>query len=47
MNYFLSIFQTISTLVIGMSVTLGHMLKIRKGNVTLQYPVERLSLIHI
>ena len=41
MNYFLSIFQTISTLIIGMSVTLGHMLKIRKGNVTLQYPVER------
>ena len=41
MNYFLAIFDTISTLMTGMSVTLSHMLKIRKGNVTLQYPVER------
>ena len=41
MNYFTAIFQTISTLITGMSVTFKHMLKIRKGNVTLQYPVER------
>ena len=33
MNYFTAIFQTISTLITGMSVTFKHMLKIRKGNV--------------
>ena len=28
-------------MLIGMKVTIGHMFKIKRGNVTLQYPVER------
>lgn len=41
MRYFTNIWETVTTLLIGMRVTMGHMFKIRRGNVTLQYPVER------
>ena len=41
MNYLSNIWGTISSMFIGMKVTIGHMFKIRRGNVTLQYPVER------
>ena len=41
MNYLSNIWESISTLLIGMKVTIGHMFKIKRGNVTLQYPVER------
>jgi NADH-quinone oxidoreductase subunit I len=40
-KYLSNIFEAISTLFIGMGVTWGHMMKIRKENVTLQYPEER------
>ena len=40
-KYFSNIWLTIATLLTGMRVTLGHVLRIRKGFVTLQYPVER------
>ncbi len=41
MTYLTNIWESITTLLIGMRVTIGHMFKIRRGNVTLQYPVER------
>ncbi len=41
MNYLSNIWESISTMLIGMKVTIGHMFKIKRGNVTLQYPVER------
>ncbi len=41
MRYFRNIWQSVSTLLTGMGVTLGHFLRIRKHNVTLQYPEER------
>ena len=41
MNYLSNIWESISTLLIGMKITIGHMFKIKHGNVTLQYPVER------
>lgn len=41
MKYFSNIWQAVSTLLIGMSVTIGHFFRARKGIVTLQYPVER------
>ena len=41
MNYLSNIWESISTLLIGMKITIGHMFKIKRGNVTLQYPVER------
>ena len=41
MNYVSHIWQSVATLLIGMRVTMGHLLRIRKGFVTLQYPVER------
>lgn len=40
-KYLSNIFEAVSTLFTGMSVTWRHMLKIRKDNVTLQYPEER------
>ncbi len=40
-RYFKNIFDTISTLMTGMGITWKHMLKIRRDNVTLQYPEER------
>ncbi|MDP6568848.1 MAG: 4Fe-4S dicluster domain-containing protein [Candidatus Marinimicrobia bacterium] len=40
-KYFSNIWLSITTLLTGMRVTLGHVLRIRKGFVTLQYPVER------
>jgi NADH-quinone oxidoreductase subunit I len=40
-RYFINIWQSVSTLLIGLSITFRHMLKIRKGNVTLQYPEEK------
>ena len=40
-KYLSNIFKAISTLFTGMGVTWGHMMKIRKENVTLQYPEER------
>jgi NADH-quinone oxidoreductase subunit I len=41
LNYLSNIWESISTMLIGMKVTIGHMFKIKRGNVTLQYPVER------
>ena len=41
MSYMGNVWESLSTLAIGMKVTIGHMFKIRRGNVTLQYPVER------
>ncbi|MFQ6676892.1 MAG: 4Fe-4S dicluster domain-containing protein [Fidelibacterota bacterium] len=41
LKYFSNIFESISTLLTGMGITLRHMMKIRKNNVTLQYPEER------
>ena len=40
MTYMRNVWESLSTLAIGMKVTIGHMFKIRRGNVTLQYPVE-------
>lgn len=40
-KYFSNIFASISTLITGMMITWNHMLKIRRDNVTLQYPEER------
>ena len=40
-NYLRNIWETISTMVIGMKVTMRHIVSIRKDNVTLQYPEER------
>ena len=40
-NYFRNIWETISTMAIGMKVTMRHIVSIRKDNVTLQYPEER------
>ncbi len=40
-RYFRNIIDTISTLMTGMGITWKHMIKIRKNNVTLQYPEER------
>ena len=40
-RYFYNIWETATTLMIGLGVTFGHLLRIRKGNVTLQYPEER------
>lgn len=40
-KYFQNIWQSVSTLLTGLSITLKHMFKIRKGNVTLQYPEEK------
>ena len=40
-KYLSNILEAISTLLPGMGVTWGHMMKIRKENVTLQYPEER------
>ncbi|HIC37982.1 MAG TPA: 4Fe-4S dicluster domain-containing protein [Candidatus Marinimicrobia bacterium] len=40
-KYFNNIFVAISSILKGMSITWRHMINIRKGNVTLQYPEER------
>lgn len=40
-KYFHNIWETIKTLLIGLGITMKHMLKARKGNVTLQYPEEK------
>jgi len=40
-RYFTNIFETINTLATGLSITWRHMLRIKKDNVTLQYPEER------
>ncbi|MDP7071500.1 MAG: 4Fe-4S dicluster domain-containing protein [Candidatus Marinimicrobia bacterium] len=39
--YLRTIWESVSTLVTGMTITWRHMVNIRKGNVTLQYPEER------
>lgn len=39
--YLRTIWESVSTLVTGMAITWRHMVNIRKGNVTLQYPEER------
>lgn len=40
-KYFQNIWQTITTLLTGLGITMKHLFKIRKGNVTLQYPEEK------
>lgn len=40
-EYFNNIWQTVKTLLTGMGITIKHLFKIRKGNVTLQYPEEK------
>lgn len=40
-KYFKNIWQTVSTMLTGMGITMKHLFKIRKGNVTLQYPEEK------
>lgn len=40
-RYFSNIWQSITTLLIGLRITLVHLAKARKGIVTLQYPEER------
>ena len=40
-NYLRNIWETITTMITGMRVTMRHMLHIRRDNVTLQYPEER------
>jgi NADH-quinone oxidoreductase subunit I len=39
--YFKTIWDSVTTLITGMAITWRHMVNIRKGNVTLQYPEER------
>ncbi|MDB9722498.1 MAG: 4Fe-4S binding protein [Fidelibacterota bacterium] len=40
-RYFQNIYETLSTLLTGMSITWKHMVNIKRDNVTLQYPEER------
>lgn len=40
-RYFSAIWESISTLFIGMKITFKHMMNAREGIVTLQYPFER------
>ena len=40
-DYFKNIWQTVTTMLTGMGITMKHIFKIRKGNVTLQYPEEK------
>ena len=40
-KYFANIYETVSTLLIGMRITFRHMMNIKRDNVTLQYPEER------
>ncbi len=40
-RYFKNIWESVTSSLTGLGITFGHMLRIRKGNVTLQYPVER------
>ena len=40
-RYFQNIYDTLSTLLTGMSITWKHMVNIKRDNVTLQYPEER------
>jgi len=40
-RYFQNIWQSVTTLLIGLGITMKHMFKARKGNVTLQYPEEK------
>jgi NADH-quinone oxidoreductase subunit I len=40
-RYFQNIWQSVTTLLIGLSITIKHMFKARRGNVTLQYPEEK------
>ena len=40
-KYFQNIWITLTTLLKGMGITLVHMLKIKRDNVTLQYPEEK------
>ena len=40
-NYLANIWETITTMLTGMGVTLRHLRSIRRDNVTLQYPEER------
>ena len=40
-QYFLNIWETIISLSTGFGITWVHMLNIKKGNVTLQYPEEK------
>ncbi|MBC8216700.1 MAG: 4Fe-4S dicluster domain-containing protein [Candidatus Marinimicrobia bacterium] len=40
-EYLHGIWATLSTMFIGLGITWKHMMRIRKGNVTLQYPEEK------
>ena len=40
-RYFRNIAESLSSLITGMGITFTHMMKIKKGNVTLQYPEEK------
>ena len=40
-KYFQNIWQSVTTLLIGLGITMKHMFRIRKGMVTLQYPEEK------
>ncbi|NOZ03349.1 MAG: 4Fe-4S dicluster domain-containing protein [FCB group bacterium] len=40
-RYFANIWETVTTLMIGLGVTLKHLWHIRRGYVTLQYPEEK------
>lgn len=41
MRYFSNVWQALTTLMIGLRVTLTHLITARRGIVTLQYPIER------
>ncbi|MEE8437529.1 MAG: 4Fe-4S binding protein [Candidatus Neomarinimicrobiota bacterium] len=40
-KYFTNIFETIGTMLTGLGITWRHLVRIKKDNVTLQYPEER------
>ena len=40
-QYFRNIYETVTTLLQGLGITFIHLLRIRKNNVTLQFPEER------
>ena len=40
-RYFKNIVESLTSLMTGMGITWMHMVRIKKGNVTLQYPEEK------
>ena len=40
-RYFTDIYESVSSILGGMSITLVHLFKARNDNVTLQYPEEK------